>query len=477
MFGKRPGRSNLFRLFLFFCRAVDFRKKTKARSEHPHRGAPSMQTLPLPEPPVRRSSLPFETRLLDGTAYKAVRPLGRGGMGEVFEAEHLGLKKRVVVKLLRPELCGDRSLVERLHIEAQALARLDHPGIVGVHDMGTTAEGRPFFVLDYLSGRTLADELKVRGTLPVQEALGLALEVLEALAAAHEAGLVHRDIKPSNVFLVDARKPTGMNGATAAGPPPRRVKLIDFGVVKVQSAPFDRAFPTEQGQFVGSPATASPEQARGEAVDPRSDLYAVGVLLYLMIAGKSPFPNAVIPRSALAAHVLDVPAPLSKRATQPIPHLLDLAAARALSKRAEERYASASVMAHILSHVLAKLPPAPPSPLAEVRLAERAGEPSGPPAKASQTPFGTDLLDPPGLPADAPDAVTVRPRGASFGPGMPAVLSNANAVPRRGFVSEWVRRLVGVFRKVPFVVVVAVTSTVFFFVALRILWSILGPAR
>lgn len=300
----------------------------------------------LPGPRVNTEQLlPPSPRMLDdvlaGTPYRAVRPLGRGGMGEVFEAEHVALGKRVVVKLLRPELSHDGSLVERLRIEAQAMAKLHHPHIAAVHDLGTTPGGRPYFVLEYLAGRTLAEELTARGSLPVHEAVRIALEVLDGLGAAHAAGLVHRDIKPPNVFLCDPDR----NGR-------RVVKILDFGIVKVSPSRVPRAFPTEGGQFIGSPASAAPEQARGETIDARADLYATGLLLYTLIAGKTPFSGAAgSAQAVLWAHVLTVPAKLSSAARQAVPAALDAIVAKALAKQPDDRFASAAEMAAALAAV------------------------------------------------------------------------------------------------------------------------------
>jgi serine/threonine-protein kinase len=396
-----------------------------------------MQTAPLASRPSSSGVLPFETGLLDGTSYRAIRPLGKGGMGEVFEAEHIALGKRVVVKLLRLELCADGSLVERLRLEAQAMARLDHPGIAGVHDMGVTAAGRPYFVLDYLSGRSLQQEIRASGPLPVREAVRIALEVLDALAAAHEAGLVHRDVKPGNVFLCDPDR----RGRRAA-------KLLDFGIVKVTAGAFERSFPTEQGQFVGSPTTASPEQARGEAVGAPSDIYAVGLLLHMMIAGRSPFAGSDA-GSALVAHVYDVPPPLSKDAAQPVPPLLDIAVARALSKKPEERYPSARAMATVLERVLSRLPPEETGPS---EAAARPRDPASPPQERGR--FGTELL---GVPR----------RGQSPNAGKAPDGRAINVHPGRlGAARGLALRWVSAYQRVPLAARVAAGSTLVFFVLL-----------
>lgn len=320
--------------------------------------------------------------VLMGTPYATVRLLGRGGMGEVLEAEHLGLGKRVVVKLLRPELSSDPSLVERLRIEAQAMARLQHPHVVSVHDLGTTPSGRPYLVLEYLDGRNLAEEIRARGPLEIAEAIRVALDVLDGLGAAHGAGLVHRDVKATNVFLC-APDRYGR----------RCVKLLDFGVVKVTTTREPRFYPTEEGHFIGSPAVAAPEQARGDAIDGRADLYAVGLLLYTMIAGRSPFRGANMPQAMLAAQVLTVPPPLSSATPQPVSVTLDAVVSRALSKDADDRYATAAQMAAALERVLVNMgeasrlrAPLPPPSRALTGPGKRRGSP-----RRGQ--YGTEILE------------------------------------------------------------------------------------
>lgn len=397
-----------------------------------------MRTEPLAKP-----DQPSVGDILAGTRYRAVRRIGRGGMGEVYEAEHVELGKRVVAKLLRPELSRDASLVERLRIEAKAMARLDNPHVVAVHDLGTTPAGRPYLVLDYLSGRTVAEEMKARGPFPVREAARVVLAVLDGLAAAHTAGLVHRDIKPSNVFLCDPDR----RGH-------RAVKLLDFGVVKVSPDRMARSFPTEQGQFVGSPATASPEQVRGSEVDARADLYAAGLLLYVLIAGKSPFAPANTPHSALWAHVLTVPAPLSSVAPRPVPPLLDMLVATAMAKDPEDRYASAAHMAAALERVLARLPPDEP-----------ARSPAAPPL------LETDERG-------AHGTVVQRLAGKARAPGKPGV-PETPALAARGVHPP--RRLLDRLRaglaRMPASVLVAAASSVLFFALFCLAWRMLRSVR
>ncbi len=208
-----------------------------------------------------------------GTRYRVHRLLGVGGMGSVYEVEHMELGKRFVLKALLSDLAMREDLVTRLRNEQRALGRLEHPNIVTVTDAGVTSQNVPFFVMERLEGETLGARIKRVRRLPPLEALRVAEGVLQGLAAAHEIGVVHRDIKPPNIFLVAGNKP----------------KLLDFGVAKIADA---GGAITARGVAVGTPRYMSPEQASGEPVDGRSDLYAVGLLLFEMIVGHGPFDDA-----------------------------------------------------------------------------------------------------------------------------------------------------------------------------------------
>ncbi|WP_437715547.1 serine/threonine-protein kinase [Sorangium sp. So ce448] len=297
--------------------------------------------------------------VLEGTPYRAVRVLGRGGMGEVVEAEHRALRKRVVVKLVRRALAHDPRFTDRLQVEARALAAVSSPHVVSVLDLGQTPSGRPYFVMERLEGRTLAEELQRRGPLPVVEAIDLVRQVLAGLAAAHRVGLVHRDVKLDNVFLCAP-------GAAAPGGA-RVAKVLDFGVAKVLDGALagaapgappavdGPAYPTDAGLLVGTPRTASPEQARCQPVDARADVYAVGLLMYTLVVGHGPFAHVEDALALLRAHVVETPAPPSRYAAQRLPAALDRAVLKALAKRPEERFQSAEAFGEELGRIGAEL--------------------------------------------------------------------------------------------------------------------------
>lgn len=272
--------------------------------------------------------------LFEGTAYRTIRRLRAGGMGEVFLVEHRTTGRRVVAKLIHAKLAADPALMERLRIEAQSAAQLDHEYVVKILAFEQTRTGRPFLVMEYLEGRTLAEELAARGPLPVLEAVSFACHLLSALTAVHEKGLVHRDIKPDNLFVCP-----GSDGAGC-------LKLLDFGVVRVMPGshavePLPHDFRTRTGVVVGTPRFVSPEGAMGQPVDPRGDLYAAGLALYIMLVGRGPFDHFDGEQMLLTAHATEDPAAPSVLANEPVPPVLDRIVLKALAKQPLDRFQTA----------------------------------------------------------------------------------------------------------------------------------------
>jgi len=251
--------------------------------------------------------------------YRLLREIGGGGMGVVYEAEDARLGRRVAVKLLPPEYSRDRKAKERFLREARAASTVDHPNLCTVHDVGES-EGRLYIVLALYEGETLRERIR-RGPLPLTEVREVAVQVARGLARAHEAGITHRDVKPANVML------------TRRG----EVKILDFGIARLEG---DEVSLTRTGVSWGTPAYMSPEQVRGEAVDCRTDVWSLGVLLYEMLAGRRPFRGESV-EVVLSSILTQEPEPLN-RIRSDVPPDLARMVARTLIKDRTERYANAT---------------------------------------------------------------------------------------------------------------------------------------
>ena len=269
-----------------------------------------------------------------GTPYRCIERIGSGGMSEVFLVEHRQLGSRSAIKVLRSHFANEPTLIDRLRVEYHALGRLNSPYIVTCEGVGTTADGRPFIVMELLEGNTLEAEIRSRGALSVVEAIKIAGFVLRALSEAHALGIVHRDVKPSNVMVT--RKPGDE----------LQVKVLDFGVARIipeasSLAPRAVEVPTADGLIVGTPRYVSPEGALGQRVDHRADIYGVGILLYSMLTGREPFDHIRRDTGVLMAHVLEEPQAPSAQTSNFVPPELDAIVLRALAKNADDRFASA----------------------------------------------------------------------------------------------------------------------------------------
>ncbi len=274
---------------------------------------------------------PGET--IPGTPYRVIRLIGSGGMGSVYEVEHQELGKRFVLKTLLSELSNRADLVQRLRTEWRSLGKLEHPNIVRVSDAGVAQGKFPYFVMERLMGETLADRLAQQRKLPVELALKISIGVLDALSVAHSIGIIHRDVKPPNIFVTDQEVP----------------KLLDFGIAKLLDASAEAI--TARGVAVGTPRYMSPEQAAGDPVDARADLYAVGLVLYEMISGAGPY-RASDANELFLAHLTQPAPPLSSQAPR-VSLELDAITASLLAKSPTARPASAKAAAQALRAALA----------------------------------------------------------------------------------------------------------------------------
>ncbi|MCB9578232.1 MAG: serine/threonine protein kinase [Polyangiaceae bacterium] len=271
-------------------------------------------------------------------SYRIAAKLGEGGMGVVYKGVHPNIGSRVAIKLLSPECAKSPALVERFFAEARAVNVIRHDNIVSVSDLASLPDGRPYIVMEYLDGAPLSGILKRVGALPLGTLVDLATELLDALGAAHDKGVIHRDLKPDNVFI------------TGSG----RVKVLDFGIAKLRPELGGISDATRTGSLLGTPHYMSPEQAAGRPVDIRSDLYSAGVILFEAATGQRPFSVDSL-YELLKAHVELMPT--APRLLRPeIPPVFEQVLLRALQKDPAYRFQSARELAQALSQVRQILP-------------------------------------------------------------------------------------------------------------------------
>jgi len=312
---------------------------------------------------------------LDGR-YRLVAHLASGGMGAIFRAEHVYMRKELALKVLRPDLSSLPDIAERFRREAEIAAGLEHDNIVRVTDFGRSPEGWLFLSMELLEGESLFERLRRAGPLMPEEAVSILVQMCRGLEAAHARGVVHRDLKPENIFLT--AQPAGL------------VKILDFGIAKLTDPQV--ASDTQAGMVVGTPEYLSPEQAMGSAVDGRADVYAVGLIGWRMLAGHHPF------------RAEDARGLLMMQATKPVPSILearpDLASwpvlvdaiARACAKDARERHPNAGELRIELEACLSSLDLLPVPKPSESRSRTRAWTPP-PPLTTAATVEATVTID------------------------------------------------------------------------------------
>jgi serine/threonine-protein kinase len=284
--------------------------------------------------------------------YCIERRIGVGGMGTVYLAAHTGLGQKVAVKVLHERFAREPQLKQRFENEARTYGKLNHPNLVSLHDFGSTPDGTLFMVMEYCPGTVLSVLLRERKALSAPLAVDVAMQIAQALTAAHTKGFVHRDLKPDNVMLMESR------------PGKYHAKLLDFGIAKNLEDEVQRL--TQAGMVFGTPEYMSPEQARGEDVDGRTDIYALGTILYELLLGKPPFTGSnkfnVMHRQA--SEVPARPSTVAVSGFVPVPEAVEAVVMKCLEKRAEDRFQSAHALIEALERSIGLQPAdAPPLPV------------------------------------------------------------------------------------------------------------------
>lgn len=298
------------------------------------------------------SSLPKPGDII-AERYRVIAPIGRGAMGTVYRAEHVQISKVVAIKLLHEELQQEQENVARFHREAESASRLNHPNTVHVFDFGRTKSGALYLVMEYVEGVDLAKIIEKEGPMAFGRVAFLLAQVAGSVADAHAAGIVHRDLKPENIVVAEGR-----DGETA--------KVLDFGLAKLFAGTVE-AQVTSSGTIVGTPFYMSPEQIQGQDLDGRSDVYAMGAIMYECVVGRPPF-EAPNPVGVLSKHLSEEPLRPSARSPISVPAEADEIVMRCLAKDRNERYQTAEDLRQDLIEYLGNLGTVDSAPKPKRRL-------------------------------------------------------------------------------------------------------------
>ena len=259
-------------------------------------------------------------------SYRVIKPLGKGGMGAVYMAEHPVIGSKVAIKFLHPQYATDKKIVDRFFNEARAVNVIGHDNILKILDLNVTDDNRHYFIMEFLHGKALQDLVKPDAQMPLEVAGPILLQTCEALQAAHDHKIIHRDLKPDNVYLIVHKGKKNF------------VKVVDFGIAKLTDEQGQSTGKTQTGMVMGTPAYMSPEQAGGmtNRIDGRSDIYSLGCMMYQMASGKLPFPGSSF-GEVLIGH-LQLPPPPLKEVVPDIPDAYEAIIMKCLAKSQDERF-------------------------------------------------------------------------------------------------------------------------------------------
>jgi len=343
-----------------------------------------MSPPPQEQDPASRSLDPLPGRVIAGN-FRIDKLIGSGAMGNVYKAEQLSLAKAVAIKVLHPHLMGDAKLIGRFQREAKSASLLNHPNSIQIIDSGEDRDGTLYIAMELLTGRDLAQAIRDDFPLPLPRVVRIMSQVLSALEEAHTQGVIHRDLKPSNIMLIERRGEKDF------------VKVCDFGIAKATLGDGDdrAAMLTIQGLVCGTPEYMAPEQARGEPLDGRADLYATAVILYQLVTGDIPF-RADSPMAIVSRHLVEAPMPPSRRRPDlRLPKIIDDIVLRGLEKEREMRYPNAVAFREVLEGVLGATSgpatPLPPSVRASMPTARDISGHDLAPLRV-HTPMGTGMV-------------------------------------------------------------------------------------
>ncbi|MCK5796479.1 MAG: serine/threonine protein kinase [Deltaproteobacteria bacterium] len=291
-----------------------------------------------PQAPKNAPAADNADKPLLGGRYRLIRRLGKGGMGEVFLAQHATIEKHVAIKILLPDRAKDETQKARFLNEAKATARIRHPNVIDISDFGETDDGRTFFVMEYLAGEDLKKHCRRNHISTWKNIELILLQVCSGLGAAHKQGIIHRDLKPDNIFLIEHQ---GIENF---------VKILDFGLAKMIDDDRSKKL-TKTGIIVGTPAFLSPEQIKGDAIDHRADIYAMGLILYRMLCGQLPFKAKTVV-DMLRKQLMEAPlAPSVMAPDALITPAADQIALKALAKNADDRFQNTQELGEAIADV------------------------------------------------------------------------------------------------------------------------------
>ncbi len=280
--------------------------------------------------------------------YRIQAKLGEGGMGAVFKAEQISLKRTCAVKLLRPDVAGTAIMLRRFNAEAEAVAKLSHPNTVNIYDFGQDTDGSFFIAMEFIEGKSLREAIHTEAPFPLRRALSIAVQVSASLVDAHSQSIIHRDLKPDNVMLQSRGRSRDV------------ARVLDFGIAKLRDeGRATQAAMTQAGDMLGTPQYMAPEQIRAEQIDGRTDVYALGCMMYEMVTARLPFEAPTV-MALLSKHLLEnPPSPSQRRPDLAIPPVIDELIMQAIAKDPNARPPTMEAFGERITAVLATLPADP----------------------------------------------------------------------------------------------------------------------